>query len=457
MDYNINLCQLVAIANQHTEIDLNDFATLNSIANLMAHPKTLSWKSKDTGEVFYWVSVEWIQTALPMVYQNMKPNSVYKRMKKLEQLGYIVTNKILSQNTGKTFIRLGEKSNSLIFPTSDSIDIDSLPDKVKAIIFNKKLPSEKNPNPLGNFSEPPSENFPNPFGKKSEQSISIDSITIESIDSSFSLSNSSNKLNQPIKESDSNNILNSNNSDDDFFEDDPEVDTTDPQHGKNVRYEGDYFPEGARLPRTMKGSLNPKKPLEKAYPYLPFNKFKPDNAEQMFRQYYDENDLQTFKFKFFDYIDWGKILGPNGEEPFDLTFMTPERMDELCKDHGKNPRKIYTGVEARTAGQYVHEKFQYVNVFSYKVLADYRNSYNYILKLRDSVPNGEHGRFKQYWAILDNLYREKKEKRDKGWEEYCRKNQPPEVIEMGGEVKLDYSAHEKKFAAFLENYLKNKK
>ncbi len=375
MLYNINIHQLSAIYHNHVDIDLNDVATLLYIKETISNPKVSTETQGNV--VWYWISYPWIKNGLPLVYKSVKIDTVYRRIKRLESLGYISINQGLSQGTGKTFMRLGERCQTLLFSDAKSLDLSDM-DRISELNLAKYVS-------LGQKSE-------GSLGDKSEHNTIIVSNT-EKGSISFS----------PLNE----NILNKTSTDNAHVPasagaSEQEVDF----NALDDDLSPDFKPSG--IEPSKKPFVAPERP--KVYKYPPFQPNSPANIKNLFEEHVDSGRLDVFEYEYFNFIAWRQIKSDTGERPWDPDSVEVndwiDFLNKTCK--GSVPVKKYLGVEAQRTGTYVKKKYHYVHLFNYEYLSSPNVGPQLLKPMMDTATTY----CETYYDLLRKLYQKKSKEKE---------------------------------------------
>lgn len=172
MLFTIVINQLAAVTKNAIELDLNEIAVLNVFKDAQANPKIETyWEQEKT---WYWISNQWVKKALPLVFKpTASYDTVYRKVKKLVELGYVESNTILSQKKNRSYYRLTEKGMSLFQSTEvdfqtiqnaeDILSTYNPPQKSETPSADLRTPLRNNSEPLRSFSEGPSADSPNDY------------------------------------------------------------------------------------------------------------------------------------------------------------------------------------------------------------------------------------------------------------------------------------------------------
>ena len=114
MKKQININQ-EAIVNSKIDIDVIDAAIIDYVSEIHNWKKVV--KMQVETETYYWVSYNLLINQMPLL--GLKKDTVYRRIKKLAQIGLILVHPD-SQKLGKTFMCLSNKSKDLIFSDTPS-------------------------------------------------------------------------------------------------------------------------------------------------------------------------------------------------------------------------------------------------------------------------------------------------------------------------------------------------
>ena len=136
MKFNININQLEIVKNNY-EIDVIDACILDFCLDF-SHSNKISTVS-DKGIIYYWFDYKNIAEQMPIL--NLKKDSIYRRMKKMSEIGFLLPHPN-NQELGRPYYAITQKLLSLRF---------SAP------------PTDENPNPYGSQSAPPTDENPNDY------------------------------------------------------------------------------------------------------------------------------------------------------------------------------------------------------------------------------------------------------------------------------------------------------
>ena len=358
------------------EIDLNDYAIIFYIKETTSNT-TVVTEVDSNKVVWYWISYPWIKSALPILFKSAKIDTVYRHVKRLESLGYISINQNLSKKTGKTFMRLGEKSQSLFFSDAKILKLSEL-DKASEVNLQKYLS-------IGRISEPP-------IGQISEPNTILVSNTSKG---SISFS--------PLNE----NILNKTSTDNAHVPasagaSEQEVDF----NALDDDLSPDFKPSG--IEPSKKPFVAPERP--KVYKYPPFQPNSPANIKNLFEEHVDSGRLDNFEYEYFSFIAWRQIKSDTGERPWDPESVEArdwvDFLNKTCK--GSTPVKKYLGVEARRTGTYVKKQYHYVWLFNYEYLSSPNVGPQLIKPIMDTATTY----CEAYFDLLRDLYHTKSKQKE---------------------------------------------
>ena len=373
MQYNINIHQLSAIYHNHMDVDLNDIATLSYIKDTTSNPKVLA--QFDQEKVWYWISYSWIQKALPLVYKSVTIDTVYRHIKKLEKMGYVVLNKDLSKKTGKTFIRLADKCQTLLFSDAKTLDLSKM-DKTSEANLAKYLSIGEKPEP--------------PIGEKTEPNTIIVSNTKKGFNIFSPLENN-------LEESNLDNTAQASAREN--LKSESEVDFSEflIEKPKTSAQTHDFVPEG--IESSKRPYVAPE--VEKTYKYPPFHPTAPSSIRNEFESYVDAGKQGLFEYIHYQNIAWREIKSDKNERPWDPKQINVDFLNETCAGH--LPVKKYIGVKATKLHDTVKKEYHYINLFNYDFLSDSKVGPQFIKPIMETATEY----CENYYKLLKELYEQK--------------------------------------------------
>jgi hypothetical protein len=355
------------------DVDLNDVATLSYIKETISNPRVVTEVQGNV--VWYWISYPWIQSALPLVYKSVKIDTVYRHLKRLESLGYLSINQPLSKRTGKTFMRLGDKCQTLLFSDAKSLELSEMDKTSEANLAKYISIGEKSEAPIGNKSEP-------------------NTILVSNTEkSSFLFSPIKSSLNETMINKDSASVREEKEQEVDFFALDDDLSP-------------DFKPSG--IEPSKKPFVAPER--EKTYKYPPFQPNSPANIKNLYEEHVDSGRLDVFEYEYFNFIAWRQIKSDTGERPWDPDSVEVndwiDFLNKTCK--GSVPVKKYLGVEAQRTGTYVKKKYHYVYLFNYEYLSSPNVGAQLIKPMMDTAT----AYCETYYDLLRKLYQKKSKEKE---------------------------------------------
>ena len=342
---NINQLSIVE-GNFHQELSLNDIVLLQYLDACESPKMRTETVIGGNNEPYYWVSYKRIKEALPLVYFKKSEECVYRDVKNLEKLGYVKMDSEMSRKRGKTYIKITNKSYSML--KNAEAKTVNLSEVVKKAEENMKIADGKTDTFLKNKE--------GGLRKNSEHSSII---------------------------RDTNSII----EEGDFFLFPTYTDTDAHEHthvpapasAREIE-ENDFEADLSKdlpfdhtdTPQTENNSPQLTKSLKFQYPA--FTNDAPKNIHALYEEAAtkSEKDVLEFEYEFRNIIDWRKTKSKKGESPIDHDAITIDFLKEKISPQTKF-KKFYAGVQTVVMGGKLIKKDHYVYLYNWEVL---NNPYN---------------------------------------------------------------------------------
>lgn len=337
---NINQLSIVE-GNFHQELSLTDIVLLQYLDACESPKMRTETVIGGNNEPYYWVSYKRIKEALPLIYFKKSEECVYRDIKNLEKLGFVKMDSEMSKKRGKTYIKITNKSYSMLKNAeAKTVNLSEVVKKAEANLKNTE-----------GQDEALLKNQEGGLRKNSEHSsiISNTNSIISGGDFIFFPSNTDTDAHEhthvPARESAR-----------EIHKNDFEIDLSE-----------DLPFDHIDTPKTENNSPQRTKSIEFHYPA--FTDDAPKNIHALYEAAVNksEKDVQDFEYEFRNIIDWRKTKSKKGETPIDHDAITIDFLKEKISAQTKF-KKFYAGVQTVAMGGKLIKKDHYIYLYNWEVL-----------------------------------------------------------------------------------------